>query len=1115
MAGWSLSSSMIKNSLSTGSVSGSNNVGGLAGNCNVTSIGNCYSRGSVNGVSHVGGLIGNGSETNIWNCYSTGIIVGTGSYVGGLVGELYWFASCENAFWDYETSGIMSSPYGGTGKTTAEMQNVATFTNEVTAGLSSAWDFVGNPYGDTGNNDYWDIDGYNNQGYPYLSYQFTSPMQADFTASPTSISLGDNIHFTDLSTGSPTSWEWDFENDGTIDSYDQNPDWVYAESGIYSVSLRVSDIFYSVFSSKEDYIIVVDCKPDMSVAPDSLDFGIKEVSPARDTLISWLKNTSDCQLYINDLFGLQPPYSYDTTGMSSASLLPGDSLQIPVILNKDFTVGTYTDTLIISPGTIQDVDIENGLVAWYPFNGNANDESGNGHNGQIVGDPQPFNDRFGNSNSAYDFDGNGDCILAGNWFAYQNFSISVWVKQDAINGTYVDIIDNNHSNVNWAIQYDGNSGNYYFFTNPQGTTAFSLPFNQWKHLVFIKDSLSLKTYMNGVLQDEITATNPTINYSNPYLNIARWGGGERYFNGKIDDIRMYDRGLTEEEVTALYNENNGIEGYPQLIVNAEIVECLPVLTFSPDPLDFGTLEIATVQDTLHSWLINKSNCTLYIDSLLGLDTPYSLGTTNLSDVSILSGDSLEIPLILNRDNPAGIYVDTLNVSGNNIPDANLIPGLIAYYPFNGNANDESGNANHGTVNGALLDEDRFGNTNSAYYFDGVNDYIEIADSPSLRPTDITLSGWFNFFTVSSELKSLIGKTVGTAWSDSYTIWRHGDLKAATGTPTMLDYLSYNLAIVQGDWYHISYTYDDDANTHSLYINGELVLSEENTTTIVYDNHPLMLGAEIENESLDFFFHGLIDDVRIYDRALTENEIETVYLEGTGISVSTELIVSAELSESMGIELNLTVFLEGPFNGVNMDTDLNTHGLIPFDQPFNLAPWNYSGTESVTSIPNANVVDWVLIELHDTTDAALVSNETMIGRQAAFLLNNGSVVDVNENTLNFGSSIIQNSLFVKVYHRNHIPVLSANPLTKTGGVYIYNFTTSIDQAYQSGQKEISGIAVMIGGDINADGDVNENDLSLWKSAAGTAGYLSEDVNMDGQVNNPDKNGDTVLGSSKIN
>ncbi|MCD4735291.1 MAG: PKD domain-containing protein, partial [Bacteroidales bacterium] len=273
LVGTSAGSSSVTNCFSTGDVIGSSWVGGLIGSCSVTAVRNCYSRSSVSGVSYVAGLVGNLNESNVSDSYSTGSVVGTGSYVGGLVGDLYWFASCTNSFWDYETSGSTSSPGGGTAKTTAEMQDVATFTNETTAGLSYAWDFVGNPNGDTSNDDYWDIDGYNNAGYPYLSYQFTPPLQADFSASPTTISLGDNIHFTDLSTGSPTSWEWDFENDGTIDSYDQNPDWVYAASGIYNVSLRVSDGLYSVFSSKDDYIFVVDCNPTMVFSPDPLDFG--------------------------------------------------------------------------------------------------------------------------------------------------------------------------------------------------------------------------------------------------------------------------------------------------------------------------------------------------------------------------------------------------------------------------------------------------------------------------------------------------------------------------------------------------------------------------------------------------------------------------------------------------------------------------------------------------------------------------------------------------------------------------------------------------------------------------------------------------------------------------
>ncbi|MBU4445745.1 hypothetical protein KJ656_11790, partial [bacterium] len=71
-----------------------------------------------------------------------------------------------------------------------------------------------------------------------------------------------------------------------------------------------------------------------------------------------------------------------------------------------------------------------------------------------------------------------------------------------------------------------------------------------------------------------------------------------------------------------------------------------------------------------------------------------------------------------------------------------IAGIVAYYPFNGNANDESGNDNHGTVNSATLTTDRFGNENSAYYFDGEDDYIRIQHSPELSSANQSISLFF-------------------------------------------------------------------------------------------------------------------------------------------------------------------------------------------------------------------------------------------------------------------------------------------------------------------------------------------------------------------------------------
>jgi len=73
-------------------------------------------------------------------------------------------------------------------------------------------------------------------------------------------------------------------------------------------------------------------------------------------------------------------------------------------------------------------------------------------------------------------------------------------------------------------------------------------------------------------------------------------------------------------------------------------------------------------------------------------------------------------------------------------------GLVGYWPFNGNANDESGNLNHGTVNGATLTTDRNGVANKAYSFDGINDNILVNNSVSLNMPSITIAGWVNLHT---------------------------------------------------------------------------------------------------------------------------------------------------------------------------------------------------------------------------------------------------------------------------------------------------------------------------------------------------------------------------------
>jgi len=208
-------------------------------------------------------------------------------------------------------------------------------------------------------------------------------------------------------------------------------------------------------------------------------------------------------------------------------------------------------------------------------------------------------------------------------------------------------------------------------------------------------------------------------------------------------------------------------------------------------------------------------------------------------------------------------------------------------------------------------------------------------------------------------------------------------------------------------------------------------------------------------------------------------------------------------------LNLKAFLEGPFNQANnlMNTNLISISQFPFNQPYGDPPWNYAGSESIQAITNPDIVDWVLIEVRDAPSATQANINTRIARQAAFILKNGTIVSIDGSSyLEFNNSINQ-SLFVVLWHRNHLPVLSANPLVEINGVYTYDFSVSIGQVFGliNGHKMmVDGIWGLMSGDGNADKQVNNSDkIEVWRLQAGFSGYYLGDFNLSGLVDNIDK------------
>ena len=217
---------------------------------------------------------------------------------------------------------------------------------------------------------------------------------------------------------------------------------------------------------------------------------------------------------------------------------------------------------------------------------------------------------------------------------------------------------------------------------------------------------------------------------------------------------------------------------------------------------------------------------------------------------------------------------------------NYVPtnGLVGWWPFNGNANDESGNGNNGTVNGATLTTDRFGNANSAYYFDGVNSFISVANNPSLyfeSNNSFTFGYWLRASSLSAtQLSLVLSKQTGSANSQdgfnsnieppnssNYRI-QNGSGTPAFSVGTPINSVEINI------WIHVTHVWS--GNIGEIFINGVLAATSTGTSVVGDNISDLLIGKPNWVATNVKNFHGKIDDIGIWNRALTPCEISALY-----------------------------------------------------------------------------------------------------------------------------------------------------------------------------------------------------------------------------------------------
>jgi hypothetical protein len=206
-------------------------------------------------------------------------------------------------------------------------------------------------------------------------------------------------------------------------------------------------------------------------------------------------------------------------------------------------------------------------------------------------------------------------------------------------------------------------------------------------------------------------------------------------------------------------------------------------------------------------------------------------------------------------------------------------GLLAEYCFAGHADDTSGSGRHGVVHGATLTADRFGRTHHAYFFDGVDDYIEVAPPPTLSGSQLSVSAWARYepHDFRGWTNCIIAQDDGNDDDQSRRVFQ---LSTDCG-----HIVWHRMACVRdpmckrrirpGVWCHIVGVHHDGANR--LFVDGVLHDTVEHRLW-THAAQPLHIRRKGTPEPF-FFFHGAIDDVRVYDRAIDDAEVNALLREG--------------------------------------------------------------------------------------------------------------------------------------------------------------------------------------------------------------------------------------------
>ncbi len=511
-----------------------------------------------------------------------------------------------------------------------------------------------------------------------------------------------------------------------------------------------------------------------------------------------------------------------------------------------------------------------GLVAAYSFDEGSGttvaDASGNGNTGTISGAIWTTSSKFGNA-LAFRADDSARVTIpnSASLQLTNGMTLEAWVNPSADGSIWRDVMmkgsDNYYLESSSSRSAKPVAGLVIGSTHFATTGTAALPQNTFTHLAATYDGTAIRLFVNGTQVSTTPATGTIISSTGP-LQIGSDSSFGQYFDGTIDEVRVYNTALTQAQIQTDMSTPIGSAGGDTTPPTAPTNLIANAVSSSEIDLSW----IASTDDVgVTGYRVERCQGTSCSD-FTQIATPSG---TSYNDIGL--SPSTTYRYRVRATDAAGNLSDYSNIA--NATTQSAAPaGLVAAYSFDEGSgttvSDSSGNGNTGTISGTTWTSS--GKYNGALTFDGTSSRVNISNSASLQlTTGMTLEAWVNPTTVTSAWRDVMMKGKDNYYLEATSSKSSKPVGGGKiGGTTNVNAVG-TAPLPTNTFTYLAAAYDGSAIR--LFVNGTQVSSTPATGTILTSTSPLQIGSD---SNFGQYFSGTIDEIRVYNTALTQPQIQS-------------------------------------------------------------------------------------------------------------------------------------------------------------------------------------------------------------------------------------------------